>query len=127
MIADHRPARLPLLQPSVFSRMSKIYIQWPNLSRKNLKKDSGTNLSLFQNRRSNFYYGLDGDRSANIAAGVGLCVFTRARQTGAHHVHQGLAYLARARSHNLTFFVFKHVNPASPIKGKNDGGTVHRS
>src|ERR1044072_179194 len=77
-------------------------------------------------RRSVFGYGLDGDRSANIAAGVDLWVLTRARQTGAHHVHQGLAYFSRARSYDLAFFILKHVNPAGPIKGKNDGGTVHR-
>jgi hypothetical protein len=126
MITNRRPACPPLLQPSVFSRISKLYFQWPSFSRKYLKKDSGTNTRSVPELKEWFYYGLDGDRSANIAESVGRRVFTCGRQAGAHHVHQGLAYFPRARSYNLTLFIFEHVNPSGPIKGKNDGGTVHR-
>src|SRR5215213_1199444 len=94
---------------------------------KNFKKRFWNKPRSVPESKERIYYGLDGDRSANIATGFGRRVFTCARQAGAHHAHQALAYFSRARSYNLAFFVFKHVNPSSPIMRNNDGGTVHRS
>jgi len=64
-----RAARLPAAAPTVrFSRISKLYFQYVGVSRKNLKKKSGTNLSLFQNPKGALLLWLYRDRSANVTA-----------------------------------------------------------
>jgi hypothetical protein len=67
----------------------------------------------------------DRDSSTNIISNRALTLVGGRRQAGANDVEQGLAYFSGTRTNYLTLFIFKNVDSASRIEGKNHWPRVH--
>jgi hypothetical protein len=74
--------------------------------------------------RSICFY-LNRDSSTNVIADLALTLVGGRRQAGADDVKQGLANFSGTRTNYLTLFIFKNVNSASRIEGKNHRPRIH--
>ena len=72
-----------------------------------------------------FYFQLNRDSSTNVIARLALTLVGGRRYAGADDVKQGLADFPGTRTNYLTLFIFKNINPACRIEGKNHRPRVH--
>ena len=75
--------------------------------------------------RSVYIFQSDRDSSPNVISNLALTLVGGRRQAGADDVEQGLAYFPGTRTNYLTLFIFKNVDSASRIEGKNHWPRVH--